>query len=160
MLVFQGRVWKFGDHVSTDIIMPAFTLYGHMAEELRPQYCMAAVRPEFASEAKPGDIVVAGRNFGCGSIRPPSNLQSLGIGCLLADSFSRPFLRYCLNVGFPALAHPTISAFFDDGEAAEVDFDRAQIRNLTQETILAVEPLPDLWRRILDAGGLMETLRT
>lgn len=160
MPVHRGRVWKFGDHVSTDIIMPAYTLYGHMAEEQRPQHCMVAVRPEFAKEVKPGDILVAGRNFGCGSIRPPSNLQSLGISCLLADSFSRPFLRYCISIGYPALTHRGVSAFFDDGDQAEVNFDRADIKNLTKGTELAVDPLPDLWQRILEAGGLMETLKT
>ncbi|OGA22396.1 MAG: hypothetical protein A3I02_06660 [Betaproteobacteria bacterium RIFCSPLOWO2_02_FULL_67_26] len=158
MFVSKGKVWKFGDNISTDHIKPGFTRGTTIKEQA--QYCMRAIRPEFAQQVKPGDVIVGGRNFGCGSSRPAAqNFMALGIGCAVAESFSRLFFRSSINLGFPLLYCSGVSGAFDEGDVLEADFESGVVRNLTSGKVLQAEPLLDVPMRILRAGGVVEILR-
>jgi 3-isopropylmalate/(R)-2-methylmalate dehydratase small subunit len=156
--VISGRVWKFGDNVSTDYMMPSFAHSGTPAE--MAQYCMYSIRPEFAASVQPGDIIVGGRNFGCGSSRPASNnLATLGIACVVAESLARIFFRNSINLGFPVLPCPGVYDAFEEGDMMQVDFDAGEVKNLTTGIVLHTDTLPDTAARILEAGGVVELLR-
>jgi 3-isopropylmalate/(R)-2-methylmalate dehydratase small subunit len=156
--IIRGKVWKFGDNISTDFMMPGFA-QGATPQE-RAGYCMRANRPEFAQEVKPGDVIVAGRNFGCGSSRPAAaNLMTLGVGCVVAESFGRIFFRNSLNLGFPVLDCRGVYEAFSEGDVVEADFATAEIKNLTTGALLKAQPLPEIARRILAAGGIVTLLK-
>jgi len=154
----RGRVWKFGDDIDTDRLAP----YDSMAlpwPERRPS--VLRERPELAADCRPGDILVAGRNFGCGSSREPAadNLRLLGLSCVLAESFARIYFRNTVATGFPNLVCPGIAGACDDGDELEVRIREASVRNLTRGTELAAVPLDGTMLAILEAGGLMALLR-
>ena len=154
----EGRVWKFGDNISTDLLQPGFTR-GETPEE-RAAFCMRANRPEFASEVKPGDIIVAGKNFGCGSSRPASaNLITLGVSCVIAESFSRLFFRNSINLGFPVLDCKGIQDVFEEGDVLQANFHTGEVKNLTSGKVLQTTQLPEVAMRILDKGGVVALLR-
>ncbi|MBI4234025.1 MAG: 3-isopropylmalate dehydratase [Chloroflexi bacterium] len=161
--VFKGRVWKFGDMVSTDLMMPgSLVLARQLSEEEAAKYCFYANRPEFAKEVKPGDIVVAGKNFGCGSSRPGARMIQLnGVSAVLADSTSRIFLRNAINYALPTLWCKGVSAAFDDGDTAEVNIETGVVKNLTKGTTIQ----GDAWPKdsppyqILMAGGLIPFIK-
>jgi len=156
--VLSGRVWKFGDNTTTDYIMPGFAHSGTAAEMAK--FCMYANRPGFAAEARPGDIIIGGRNFGCGSSRPASrNLQTLGITCVIAESLSRLFFRSAINLGFPVLPCPGVYEIFEEGDTAQVDFRTGEVRNLDSGAAVQTHTLPEIAARILEAGGVVELLR-
>ncbi|MBI2165285.1 MAG: 3-isopropylmalate dehydratase small subunit [Chloroflexi bacterium] len=156
-LRFQGRVWKFGDNISTDLMMP-----GHLYSRMLPweeiaKHSMAANRPGWAEQVRRGDIIIARRNFGCGSSRPaPRILKALGITVVVAESMSRLFFRNAVNVGFPVLICAGAYDAFEEGDVAEVDAETGQVRNLTRGTAFQGEALaPDTPPyEILKAGGL------
>ncbi len=159
-LIVKGKVWKFGDSISTDLMQPGFTPSGASPEEAA-QYCMRANRPEFAGQVKRGDIVVGGRNFGCGSSRAAMrNLQILGVGCVLAESIGRIFFRSSINLGFPVLACPGITKFCAEGDVLQVDFNTGNIKNITTGKSMQIAPLPEDSppAQILRAGGMMALL--
>jgi 3-isopropylmalate/(R)-2-methylmalate dehydratase small subunit len=154
----RGRVWKFGADVDTDRLAP----YDSMAlpwPERRPS--VLRERPELAAGCRPGDILVAGRNFGCGSSREPAvdNLRLLGLSCVLAPSFARIYFRNAVATGFPNLVCPGIVEACDDGDVLEVRIRDASVRNLTRGTVVEAQPLDDTMVAILEAGGLMALLR-
>jgi 3-isopropylmalate/(R)-2-methylmalate dehydratase small subunit len=155
---YKGRVWMFGDNVDTDRLAPYDTMSTPWPER-RPS--VLRERPEFAAECRPGDMLVAGRNFGCGSSREPAvdNLRLLGLSCVLAESFARIFFRNTIATGFPSLVCTGISAACADGDELEVDLRRATVRNLTRGTELKAQPLDETMLAILDAGGLLGLLR-
>ena len=156
--VIRGKVWKFGDNISTDFMMPGFAMGGTPQE--RASYCMRANRPEFAQQVQPGDVIVAGRNFGCGSSRPAAaNLITLGVGCVIAESFGRIFFRNSINLGFPLLDCRGIQEAFAEGDILEADFETAEIRNLTTGRLLRAQPIPEIAKRILATGGIVALLR-
>lgn len=156
--VIKGKVWKFGDNISTDLIMPGFT-QGDTLQE-RATFCMRANRPEFAREVQPGDVIVGGKNFGCGSSRPAGrNLLALGVGCAIAESFSRLFFRSSVNLGFPVLYCPGVADAFEEGDTLQVNFDTGEVNNLTSGKVLKAEPLPEVAMRILNAGGVVALLK-
>ncbi|MBI4331036.1 MAG: 3-isopropylmalate dehydratase [Chloroflexi bacterium] len=156
--VFQGKIWKFGDNISTDLLMPGFS-HGKPPRE-RASFCMHANRPEFAAKVAPGDVIVAGRNFGCGSSRPAaSNLMTLGISCVVAESFARLFFRNSINMGFPLLYCPGVQGAFAEGDTLQVDFRTGEVRNASTGKILPAEPLPQIAMDILDAGGVVALLK-
>ncbi|OGO04818.1 MAG: 3-isopropylmalate dehydratase [Chloroflexi bacterium RBG_13_56_8] len=156
--VFKGKVWKFGDNISTDYIMPGFTR-GETPEE-RATFCMNAIRPEFAREVKPGDVIVGGRNFGCGSSRPAGqNFVTLGIGCVIAESFSRLFFRSSVSVGLPLLYCKGVYDAFQEGDILKADFETGEVRNLTSGQVLQADPLPEVAMNILRAGGVVALLK-
>jgi len=156
--VIRGKVWKFGDNISTDLMQPGFT-QGQTLEE-RAMFCMRANRPEFAGEVRPGDVIVAGRNFGCGSARPAArNLKTLGIGCVIAESVARIFFRGSINEGFPILYCKGVTAIFKEGDTLEVNLLTGEVKNLTTGKAIKMEPLPEIAINILNAGGVLELLR-
>lgn len=158
MFVAKGTVWKFGDNISTDHIKPGFTR-GTTPKE-QAAYCMQAIRPEFAQKVKTGDVIVGGKNFGSGSSRPAAqNFMTLGVSCVVAESFSRLFFRSSINLGFPLLYCTGVSAAFTEGDVLEADFEKGVVRNLTSGKALQAEPLHDIPMQLLRAGGVVAMLR-
>jgi 3-isopropylmalate/(R)-2-methylmalate dehydratase small subunit len=158
-MICRGRVWKFGDHVSTDIILPGSMTFSaaDVSDEDASRQAMAALRPGWAAQIARGDILVAGRNFGCGSGRPaPRVLRALGIAAVIAQSLARQFFRNCIHVGLPALTCRDVCAVCEEGELLEVNWETGLIRNLNTGATAQAEPLPQGSppQQILAAGGL------
>jgi 3-isopropylmalate/(R)-2-methylmalate dehydratase small subunit len=155
----RGRVWKFGDHIDTDVMTSGKYLNFPMEEIKR--HAFEAIRAEFAQEVKPGDILVAGRNFGCGSSREtaPAALKTLGIGAVVAESFARIFYRNAIAIGLPAIICPKVGELFDDADDAEVSFIKRRIINRASGKSLEFAPFPDEMLRILECGGIEDLLK-
>jgi 3-isopropylmalate/(R)-2-methylmalate dehydratase small subunit len=153
----RGRVWKFGDNIDTDRLAP-FDSMALPWEQRR--VTVMRERPEFAAECRPGDVLVGGRNFGCGSSREPApeNLRLLGLSCVVAESFARIYFRNTVAIGFPNLACPGISDTCQDGDELEVHIADGRIRNLTSGAELQAKPLDATMLDILSAGGLLALL--
>jgi 3-isopropylmalate/(R)-2-methylmalate dehydratase small subunit len=156
---YHGRVWKFGDNVDTDAILPAAYLNRIKPDELAG-YCFETFNPEFCRGAKKGDLIVAGENFGCGSSREhaPIAIKGKGISVVIAASFARIFFRNAFNVGLAVLESPEAASSAQEGDNLSVDFDAGQIRNETRGETYHFEPIPENMRRILDDGGLIPHL--
>ena len=155
----EGKVWKFGDNISTDYMMPGFTPHGVTAQE-KASFCMRSIRPEFAKEVQPGDVLVGGKNFGCGSSRPAAeNLLTLGVSCVIAESFGRVFFRNSVNLGFPVLICQGIYNAFNEGDLLKADIQTGEITNLATGKMLKAEPLPEVALRILSVGGVIALLK-
>lgn len=158
MMSFTGRVWKFGDDINTDIMFPGFAL--QLPVEEAAQHMFYDHRPGWANEVEPGDILVAGRNFGIGSSRPvPLLARHLGIACILAEEFNSLFIRNCVNYGLPALEMRGVSTLFEEGHTATVLFDEAHVRNDSTESELRGDAWPGFVLEIIRGGGLVEKLR-
>lgn len=151
--VMRGRVWKFGDSIETDAINPYYR-YPTM-DELR-QHTMEAYRPEFPKEVKHGDILVAGRNFGCGSSRPGLVLREVGIAAIIAESVARLFLRNSIARAIPIFMAPGITKIVEDGETLEVDYPAGAVRNITTGASVTLRRFPPLIEQIFESGGLPE----
>jgi len=151
-----GRVWKFGDSIETDAINPYYR-YPTM-EELK-QHTMEVYRPEFPLQVKPGDIMVAGRNFGCGSSRPGLVLREVGIVAIIAESVARLFLRNSIGRAIPIFVAPGVGAIIDDGETLEVDYPAGTVRNPATGASVTLRKYPPLIERIFQSGGLPEFAR-
>jgi len=152
-----GRIWRFGDDVDTDAMAPG--TYMKAGIDVLAQHCLASLRPEFPASVRPGDLVVAGSNFGMGSSREqaPQALRHLGVAAVIATSFAGLFYRNALNLGLPVMVCAQ-AALLADGARATLDLDGARIR-LEDGTHLACEPMPDFLRALLRAGGLMPHLK-
>jgi 3-isopropylmalate dehydratase small subunit len=153
-----GRVWVFGDDVDTDVMAPWNTLSLPWEER---RHSVLQIRPEFADQVRPGDVVVAGRNWGCGSSREhaPENLKLLGVGGVVAESFGRIYFRNCVAIAFPNLACPGIRAACEDGDELEFDLRTGQVHNRTRDLRLRGRPHTEDMLKILEQGGLMGVLR-
>jgi 3-isopropylmalate/(R)-2-methylmalate dehydratase small subunit len=149
----RGRVWKFGDSIETDAINPYYR-YPTM-DELK-QHTMEAYRPEFPKEVKPGDILVAGRNFGCGSSRPGLVLREVGIVAIVAESVARLFLRNSIARAIPNFMAPGITEIVKDGETLEVDYPEGVVRNVANGASVELRKFPPLIEEIFACGGLPE----
>lgn len=158
--MIKGKVFKFGDNVDTDQIIPARYLVTTDPKELA-KHCMEVPDPEFSSKAKPGDILVAGRNFGCGSSREhaPVSIKGLGISVVIAESFARIFFRNCINIGQPILECPPAAKDAQPGDEMEIRLEEGKIVNLTQKETYQAAPFPPFMKQIMDAGGLMEYVK-
>jgi 3-isopropylmalate/(R)-2-methylmalate dehydratase small subunit len=156
----RGRVWCVGDDLDTDQLIAGKYLTIIDPEELK-RHVLENVDPSFSREAKPGDILVGGINFGCGSSREhaPAALHAIGLGAVLSDSFARIFFRNSINLGLPAVEAPGVRALFEPGDVAEVELDRGRITNVTRGRELRFHPFPRHLQEILDAGGLVEKVR-
>lgn len=131
-----------------------------LPEDEQAKYCMDANRPGWSKQVKPGDILVAGRNFGCGSSRPAAKaLLSLGVSCALAESVTGLFLRNAINLGFPVLSLEGVSKMFEEGDTAEVDFQTGQVKNTRTGEIRTAKPLPQALINIVESGGLIPQLK-
>jgi 3-isopropylmalate/(R)-2-methylmalate dehydratase small subunit len=156
-LKLRGRVWLFGDNINTDLMYPGFVTT--LPEAERAKYCMNANRPGWSEQVKKGDIIVGGRNFGCGSSRSAAkSLKSLGVSCVLADSMNGLFFRNAINFGLPALSLKSVSKMFEEGDTAEVDFQAGQVHNLKTREAKNAPPLPQTLIHIVESGGLIPLL--
>ncbi len=158
MAAIQGRVWKFGDDINTDLVIPGFAIF--MSAEEQPRHCFSANRPGWVDEVQEGDILLAGRNFGVGSGRPIGEIfVRLGIKAVVAESFNGLGLRNCVNVGLPSLPCPGILDAFDEGDVAELDAVSGVVRNLSSGVSITGNPLPRAIQEIVEAGGVEAILR-
>lgn len=153
--VIRGKVWKFGENVSTTDIMPDEMFRG--VPRTMEEMVFAAIRPSWKDEVKPGDCIVAGENFGFGSHRSTANdiMKNLGIGCIVADSIARIYYRNAIGIGSPAFPCPGVSAIFKEGDELELDIDKGIVRNLTTGQSLQGKPYPPQLLEILRGGGMM-----
>ncbi len=159
-MVVKGKVWKFGDDVNTDVIYPGKFLPITDPEEMA-KHCFEYVYPDFVKKAKPGDIIVAGKYFGCGSSREQAAtcLRHFGIGAVIAESFARIYYRNAINQGLPILVCPGISKRVDEGDELEVHLEEGRVINLTKGEEYTAEPLPGFVLEIISAGGLVPYLK-
>jgi 3-isopropylmalate/(R)-2-methylmalate dehydratase small subunit len=156
----NGKVWKFGNDVDTDVIVPGFYLDAPM-EEILP-HVLESVAPDFAARVEAGDLIVAGTNFGCGSSREhaPAALKKVGIACVVAESFSRIFFRNAIAIGLPVLTCRGVSDAFQQGQSARVSMKLFQIHNLETGSVLQGDPLSEEIGVILEKGGILEFLKS
>lgn len=156
----QGIVFKYPDNVDTDVIIPARYLNSQDAKELA-QHCMEDIDTEFVKKVKPGDIMVGGWNFGCGSSREhaPLVIKTCGTGCVIAKSFARIFYRNAINIGLPILECEAASDGIEAGDEVAVDFDTGVITNITKNETYQAEPFPAFIQDIIKKGGLMASLK-
>jgi len=155
-MVLRGRAWKFGADVDTDAIIPARYLNTSEPEELA-RYCMEDADPAFSSKVGTGDIIVAGKNFGCGSSREhaPIAIKAAGVSCVIATTFARIFYRNSFNIGLPIFESPAAVEGINEGDEIVVDPKTGTISNLTTGKIYQATPVPPFMQQIIDAGGLI-----
>ena len=156
---FKGRVWKFGDNVDTDVIC-AGRFINSPLDEMK-KHVFESIRPEFAANAQPGDIIVAGAWFGSGSSREtaPAAIKALGIAAVVAESFSRNFYRNAIAIGLPAIACPKACTLLDENDLANVSFSKGEVSNLTSGKATAFESFPNEMLQVLEAGGIEYLLK-
>ncbi len=152
----KGKAIKYGDNVDTDVIIPARYLNTSDPEELA-RYCMEDLDRDFVKKVKKGDIMVAGKNFGCGSSREhaPIAIKASGISCVIAETFARIFYRNAVNIGLPILECPEAAQDIADGDDVKVDFDTGRIYNLTKGREYTGVPFPGFMQEIMAADGLI-----
>lgn len=154
---FSAKVWKVGDNINTDLILPITAYYMTPQEQARMVF--HANRPGWVDQVQTGDILIGGRNFGMGSSRPAArSLKNAGLSCLVAHSINGLFYRNCINFAFPAIECPGIDEAFEEGEMAEVDFEAAVVRNATRGTTLTGRKTPPRLLELLKAGGIYPLL--
>lgn len=156
----QGKVIKYGDNVDTDVIIPARYLNTSEPSELA-KHCMEDIDREFAKKAEPGDVVVGGKNFGCGSSREhaPIAIKASGISCVIAETFARIFYRNAINIGLPILECPEAAAGLEDGHAIEVDFETGVITDSSGGKSYKAAPFPGFMQEIIAADGLINYIK-
>ncbi len=156
-MVLKGRVWRFGDDVDTDAIIPARYLNTHDPAELA-KHVMEDADKEFPMKVGKGDIIVAGKNFGCGSSREhaPIAIKAAGIQAVIARSFARIFYRNAFNIGLPIFESVDASKGIREGDETEIDADMGIIRNLTRREEYTAKPIPPFMQELIAAGGLIE----
>ncbi|MGD9817631.1 MAG: 3-isopropylmalate dehydratase small subunit [Desulfomonilaceae bacterium] len=159
-MAFRGKVWKFGDDVNTDEIIPARYLSFTEPEKLA-EHVMEDADPSFPQKVAKGDIIVAGKNFGCGSSREhaPVAIKGAGISCVIASGFARIFYRNAFNMGLLILESSEASEKINEGDIIEVDQQSGTIRNLTSGNSFHVTPIPDFMDQLLKNGGLIEHVK-
>lgn len=156
----QGKVHKYGDHVDTDVIIPARYLNTADHKELA-SHCMEDIDKDFVNNVKQGDIIVAGVNFGCGSSREhaPIAIKASGVSCVIAKNFARIFYRNALNIGLPILECPQAGDDIENGDEISVDFNSGIITNVTKNKTYQAEPFPEFIQNIIKEGGLLASLK-
>jgi 3-isopropylmalate/(R)-2-methylmalate dehydratase small subunit len=159
-LIFEGTCWKFGHNVPTDLITPAPIMWMKLPEMAK--HVLANANPEFARNVQPGDILVAGKNFGCSSGRAlaAKALKATGIGCVVAEQFSRTFFRNSHEIGMPLLEAPGVHAIVETGHRLRVDITRGLIENLTTGATVQGTPSPEFLLEMVQAGGLIPLLKS
>jgi 3-isopropylmalate/(R)-2-methylmalate dehydratase small subunit len=156
-MVLKGKVYKYGANVDTDAIIPA--RYLNVSEPaLLAKHCMEDIDLEFVKKVKPGDIIVATTNFGCGSSREhaPLAIKTSGISCVIADSFARIFFRNAINIGLPLLESSEAVENTSPGDTLEVDLEKGAIKNLSNGKTFRAKPYPAFMGELISAGGLVE----
>lgn len=157
----SGTVFKYGDNVDTDVIIPARYLNSSDGNELA-KYCMEDIDKEFAKKVKRGDMIVANKNFGCGSSREhaPLAIKCAGVSCVIAETFARIFYRNAINIGLPIIECPEAAKGIDAGDEVEVDFDSGVIYNKTKGIQFQGQPFPEFMQKIITSGGLMNYINS
>ena len=152
----HGSVFKYGDNVDTDVIIPARYLNSSDPKELAA-HCMEDIDKEFVNQVKSGDLIVANKNFGCGSSREhaPLCLKTAGVSCVIAETFARIFYRNAINIGLPIIECPEAAKGLEAGDEVEVDFDNGMIYNRTKGTEFKGQPFPEFMQKIIKAEGLV-----
>jgi len=148
-----GKVWKFAqDDINTGLIRKQ--MYNHLPPQEQGKHCLESLDPAFSSKAQPGDIIVAGKNFGCGSSTPAHHsIIALGIPAVVADSFGKLFMSNCVSGGLWPVVCPDVASFVETGQRIEIDTDTAEVRNLDTGKTMRGTPLPALYRDMAAAGG-------
>jgi len=156
----QGTVFKYGDNIDTDVIIPARYLNSQDAKELAA-HCMEDIDTNFVKAVKAGDIMVGGWNFGCGSSREhaPLVIKTCGTGCVIAKSFARIFYRNAINIGMPIMECEQAADAIDAGDEISVDFDTGLITNITKNETYQAQPFPAFIQEIISKGGLMASIK-
>jgi 3-isopropylmalate/(R)-2-methylmalate dehydratase small subunit len=159
-VAIQGRVWKYGDNIDTDAIIPARYLNTTSEQEMA-SHCMEDWDPSFVKGVQPGDIVVAGKNFGCGSSREhaPLALKASGVACVIAETFARIFYRNSLNIGLPILESPEAAQAIEAGDMVQIDLSAGTIVNTRTGKTYTATPYPEFMLALIEAGGLVEYTR-
>ena len=152
----NGRVFKFNDNVDTDVIIPARYLNSSDPAELA-KHCMEDIDKDFVNKVKKGDIIVANKNFGCGSSREhaPIAIKAAGVSCVIAETFARIFYRNAINIGLPIIECPEAAKNIEEGDEVEVDFDSGVIYNKTKGTSFKGQAFPEFMQKIIAAEGLI-----
>lgn len=152
----KGRVFKYGDNVDTDVIIPARYLNSSDPAELAT-HCMEDIDKEFVKNVSKGDIMVANKNFGCGSSREhaPIAIKAAGISCVIAETFARIFYRNAINIGLPIIECPEAAKAIEAGDEVEIDFDSGMIHNITKDETYKGQAFPPFMQKIISAGGLV-----
>lgn len=157
----RGHVFKYGDNVDTDVIIPARYLNSFDPQELA-SHAMADIDPEFVGKVQPGDMIVARKNFGCGSSREhaPLAIKAAGVSCVIAETFARIFYRNAINIGLPIIECPEASRGIEDGDEVEVDFDTGVVTNKTKGTSFQGQAFPEFMQKIIKAEGLVNYINS
>lgn len=155
----HGKVIKYGDNVDTDVIIPARYLNSSDPRELAA-HCMEDLDPTFVKRVRAGDIIVGGRNFGCGSSREhaPLAIKTSGVACVVAESFARIFYRNAINIGLPIIECPEAAKAVSEGDEIEIDFKGGIITDLTTGKTYTAQPFPEFIQSIIEAGGLINAI--
>ncbi len=158
-MIIKGKVHKFGDDINTDDIISAKYLISTDARQLG-SHCLERIRPDFAQQVQPGDIIVAGRNFGCGSSREhaPLAIKGCGVAAVIAQSFAAIFFRNAINIGLPFLELKEIGKI-EEGDILEIDLGSGIIKNLTKNQIYKTQAFPEFLQKIVEEGGLMSYIK-
>ena len=158
--MMKGTVIKYGDNIDTDVIIPARYLNTSNIEELAA-HCMEDLDKDFVNKVKPGDIMVAGKNFGCGSSREhaPTVIKASGIACVIAETFARIFYRNAINIGLPIMECPEAAKDIEDGDEVSVDIYTGVITNITKGKTYQGTPFPEFMQDIMKAGGLINYVK-
>ncbi|WP_371805764.1 LeuD/DmdB family oxidoreductase small subunit [Candidatus Lokiarchaeum ossiferum] len=159
-LILSGKIWKLGDSIDTDLIVPSRVLTEQDSQKLLSA-TLELVFPDFVKDVQSGDIIVAGRNFGCGSSREEAVfvLKELGISCLIAESFARIFYRNSINLGLPPISFANSHELGNHGDILEIDLNDGKITNITQEKSWNFSAFPEFLREMLDQGGAFGKLQ-
>ena len=152
----KGKVYKYGDNVDTDVIIPARYLNSSDPKELAV-HCMEDIDKDFVNKVQKGDIIVATKNFGCGSSREhaPIAIKASGVSCVIAETFARIFYRNAINIGLPIIECPEAAREISDGDEVEVDFDSGVIYDITTKKQFQGQAFPEFMQKIIDLGGLV-----
>ena len=158
-MIIKGKVHKFADDINTDDIIAAKYLVSTNAQELGA-HCMETISPDFSKKMSPGDIIVAGKNFGCGSSREhaPLAIKGCGVSAVIAKSFAAIFFRNAINIGLPFLESSDVDKI-NDGDIIEIDLSSGIIKNITQDKNYKTQAFPDFLQKIVSSGGLIEYIK-
>lgn len=157
---FEGRTWRYGDDINTDVLIPARYLNTSDPAELA-KHALEDLDERFVKEVQPGDIIVGGKNFGCGSSREhaPIAIKAAGVSCVIASSFARIFFRNSINLGLPILECPEAVEHAEAGDVLQVDLAAGKIVNTTTGLTYDAKPFPEAVMKIIQAGGLMASIK-
>ncbi|MHA1728159.1 MAG: LeuD/DmdB family oxidoreductase small subunit [Promethearchaeota archaeon] len=160
MVEIKGKVWKFGDNINTDLIVPGDYLTSNVPEEI-VEHAFEGVHPGFAQKVKKGDIIIAGRNFGSGSSREEAVfvVKELGISAVIAESFSRIYFRNLINQGIPTITLKNAVNIIDEGDSVEIDLKKGTVKDITKNSIYNFNPIPDFIMNFIENGGTLNLLK-